>query len=127
METPQVLLASLNNPIHDASRIAEKVTLDMNDTLLLTQIETPETSHWNQGMPRNSKANSRIIHAKGLNQRYNVSNDEAYDLLKANHQSKVRSTLGTLSVEHSLPAVRLQWPYVCQSIFIGTASFSKNC
>lgn len=93
------------------------MTLDMNDTLLLTQIESPDTNPWNQGMVVNPKASSRNLHAKGLNQRYNVSNDEAYDLLKANHQSKVRSTLGTLSVEHSLPAIRLQWPYVCQASF----------
>lgn len=93
----------------------------MNDTLLLTQVESLDTNHWNQGTVANPKASSRTFQAKGLNQRYNVSNDEAYDLLKANHQSKVRSTLGTLSVEHSLPAVRLQWPYVCY------ASFNSGC
>ena len=53
--------------------------------------------------------------SKGLSQRYNISNDEAYDLLKENHQSKVRSTLGNLTVSHSLPAMRLQWPYVSRT------------
>lgn len=112
LETPQIFLSSLHNPIHDTFTVAESVILDMNDTLLLTQLESLETNHWNQGAPASLKPSSRSYVAKGLNQRYNVSNDEAYDLLKANHQSKIRSTLGTLSVEHSLPAVRLQWPYV---------------
>lgn len=44
--------------------------------------------------------------------RYNISNDEAYHLLKENHQSKVRINLGNLVVEHSMPALRLQYPYV---------------
>ena len=48
---------------------------------------------------------------KNALRRYNISNDEAYDKLKQNHQSKVRSTLGNLTITHSMPALRLQWPY----------------
>lgn len=48
---------------------------------------------------------------KDFSRRYNISNDEAYDLLKENHQSKVRSVLGSVAIEHSLPAVKLQYPF----------------
>lgn len=44
-------------------------------------------------------------------QRYNISNDEAYDALKENHQNKVRSTLSEMEIVHALPALRLQTPY----------------
>lgn len=88
------------------------VILDMNDPLLLMQMESFDTRNWNQKAIQSVKRNVRGSHAKGFSLRYNVSNDDAYDLLKENHQSKIRSTLGTLSVEHSLPAIRLQWPYV---------------
>ncbi|KAH0066984.1 hypothetical protein KCU66_g23618, partial [Aureobasidium melanogenum] len=46
-----------------------------------------------------------------MTKRYNISNDEAYELLKENHQHKVRSTLGSMAVEHSLPATKLQFPF----------------
>jgi transcription initiation factor TFIID subunit 1 len=120
--TVEILLSSLHDPIHDTFRVAEAVTLDMNDSLLLTQDESHDTNYRHQRAILSLKPSARGSHAKGLNQRYNVSNDEAYDLLKANHQSKVRSTLGTLTVEHSLPAVRLQWPYVCSRFWNLTLS-----
>ncbi|KAI2616038.1 hypothetical protein GGR54DRAFT_610901 [Hypoxylon sp. NC1633] len=42
---------------------------------------------------------------------FNLSNDEAYEGLKANNKSKVRATLSNLSVEHSLPALKLTFPF----------------
>lgn len=42
---------------------------------------------------------------------FNISNDDAYEGLKANHKSKVRATLSNLSVEHSLPALKLTFPF----------------
>ena len=49
--------------------------------------------------------------SKELGRRYNISNDDAYEKLKQNHQNRVRNTLGNITVSHSLPAQRLQWPY----------------
>lgn len=46
-----------------------------------------------------------------LQSRYNISNDQAYDLLKENYQNKVRSTIGNLNIDHSLVALRLQSPF----------------
>ena len=55
--------------------------------------------------------NGRPASVKDALRRYNISNDEAYDKLKQNHQHKVRSTLGNLTITHSIPAQRLQYPY----------------
>lgn len=43
--------------------------------------------------------------------RFNIANDEAYELLKEAHQDKVRATIGNIIVDHALPALRLTWPY----------------
>ncbi|KAI2468717.1 hypothetical protein F4781DRAFT_397139 [Annulohypoxylon bovei var. microspora] len=44
-------------------------------------------------------------------QHFNVSNDSEYDALKVNHKNKVRATLSNLAVEHSLPALKLTFPF----------------
>lgn len=82
------------------------MTIDLNDPRILVEPITTES-----GLRETAK-NSNLKTAIPLIQRYNISNDEAYDLLKENHQSKIRSNLGNPQIEHSLPAVRLQWPYV---------------
>lgn len=87
------------------------ITLDLNDSLLLLDHDHSKSSGKPLGRLDLKKA-GRGVFAKNLSQRYNVSNDEAYDLLKENHQNKVRSMLGNVTLEHSLPAVRLQWPLV---------------
>ena len=109
---PQFQLSLFKDPEKMALKLATKVTLDLNDSLLLV-----DSDRFDSAAPRNLKRiktqhGGRGVFASGLGQRYNVSNDDAYDLLKENHQSKIRSTLGTLTVDHSTPAVRLQWPYV---------------
>ncbi|RMJ22624.1 transcription initiation factor TFIID [Aspergillus sp. HF37] len=112
-----VALSHVDVPIaddieHATSRLARKVTVDMNDPHLLLDERVPD--------PGIQKA--RALGAVGkdevdagmtrrLNQRYNISNDQAYDMLKQNHQHKIRSTLGNFTLEHAMPAVRLQWPY----------------
>ncbi|ODQ82148.1 hypothetical protein BABINDRAFT_27810, partial [Babjeviella inositovora NRRL Y-12698] len=48
---------------------------------------------------------------KHLAHKFDVSNDRAYELLKENYQKKIRATLGNLSLDHAVPALRLQSPY----------------
>ena len=48
---------------------------------------------------------------KYMQHRFNWSNDQAYDLLKDNHSHRLRSTLGEFRVDHSLPALKLQYPF----------------
>ena len=85
--------------------------MDLNDSQLLLDHDHSNNAKNMLGRLDLKKA-GRGLFAKNLSQRYNVSNDEAYDLLKENHQNKVRSMLGNVTLEHSLPAVRLQWPLV---------------
>ncbi|KAF3902636.1 hypothetical protein ABW21_db0209904 [Orbilia brochopaga] len=85
-----------------------KAILDLNDPFLLVDVRKSDD------MRRVRRIGGEFIRQrinKDLTQRYNISNDEAYDLLKENHQSKVRSTIGNLEIEHTMPAVRLQTPY----------------
>ncbi|KAL8954033.1 MAG: hypothetical protein Q9222_000155 [Ikaeria aurantiellina] len=98
-------IPSLRDPAHETSRIARHLTLDLNDPRILVEKACAS------GPLRESTRNANVKNGHSISQRYNISNDEAYDLLKENHQSKIRSNLGNPQVEHGLPAVRLQWPY----------------
>ena len=112
MHAPQFLFPSFQDPEQATSKIAKTITLDLNDSKLLTDHVQPNAVSRNVFGRSDLKRAGRGAFTKGLSQRYNISNDEAYDLLKENHQSKVRSMLGNVPVEHSLPAIRLQWPFV---------------
>ena len=110
----------LNNPTLDipglrdfetaTARVAKNVILDLNDPLLLIDEEKSHSSR-KRDRNENSKSIKRGTLTARLSQRYNTSNDEAYDLLKENHQSKVRNNLANLPLEHALPAEKLQWPF----------------
>ncbi|CDK28355.1 unnamed protein product [Kuraishia capsulata CBS 1993] len=78
--------------------------LDMNDSnLLFVDHSQNKRKGFNVAMvPTNEKL---------LEARYNISNDKEYDMLKQNYQIRVRSTVGNLSIDHTLPAIRLQSPY----------------
>lgn len=112
MRAPQFSFPSFQDPEQATSKIAKTITLDLNDSRLLIDHVQPNAISRNVFGRSDPKRAGRGSFTKGLSQRYNISNDEAYDLLKENHQSKVRSMLGNVAVEHSLPAIRLQWPFV---------------
>ncbi|KAL8762393.1 MAG: hypothetical protein Q9184_001607 [Pyrenodesmia sp. 2 TL-2023] len=101
----EISIPAMRDPAYTTSKIARSVTIDLNDPRILVEPITASS-----GLRETTK-NSTLKTAIPLIQRYNISNDEAYDLLKENHQSKIRSNLGNPQIEHSLPAVRLQWPY----------------
>lgn len=108
---PQILFPSFHDPEQATSKIAKTVALDLNDSRLLVDHIQPIVLSRNVFGRSDLQRAVRGAFTKGLSQRYNISNDEAYDLLKENHQSKVRSMLGNVAVEHSLPAIKLQWPF----------------
>lgn len=114
MKAPVFALPSLRDPEHATARIAKKPTLDLNDANLLIDYQVKDLAS-KSAKNGNFRERDRGAFAKKMNRRYNISNDEAYDLLKENHQSKVRSTLGSQEVEHSMPAKKLQWPFVSLS------------
>ena len=92
-----------------SARVARHVTLDMNDPHLLIDEVAPQTKRPVRHVPSDSTRDAAL--GRDLVKRYDISNDAAYDLLKENHQHKIRSTLGSMATEHSLPAIKLQWPF----------------
>jgi len=92
----------------EETSIPKHPILDLNDPYLLIDVRQADESRKPRRIGGEFK---RQRMNKDLTQRYNISNDEAYELLKENRQSKVRSTIGQLSIEHTMPATRLQTPY----------------
>ncbi|MCJ1473355.1 hypothetical protein MMC13_002006 [Lambiella insularis] len=112
LNIPRFRLPPLHDPEQLTSKIAKSVVLDLNDPRLLLDGKHPAVERISSKLKKvDFSKGGRAAFSKGLSRRYNISNDEAYDLLKENHQSKVRSTLGNVAVSHSMPALRLQWPY----------------
>lgn len=110
-EIPRYTAPSFDNFEEATRRGAKRVHLDMNDPYLL--LETQDYGR-NAKRPRQETKLKRMANGnlgRDVSQRFNISNDEAYEALKENHQSKVRATLGNISVEHSMPAQKLSWPY----------------
>ncbi|KAF4960241.1 hypothetical protein FSARC_10529 [Fusarium sarcochroum] len=110
-EIPRYAAPSFDNFEDTTRRGAKRVQLDMSDPYLL--IETQELQR-NAKRPRTDNKLKRMANGnlgRDVSNRFNISNDEAYEALKENHQSKVRATLGNISVEHSMPAIKLSWPY----------------
>ena len=109
---PQYTAPSFDDFQEATRRGAKRVHLDMTDPHLL--IESQDNGRNAKRQRKDGTESKRMANGKmgrDFASRFNLSNDEAYDLLKENHQSKVRATLGNISVEHSMPATKLTWPY----------------
>lgn len=105
-------IPSFSNPEKAAARIGKFVTLDMNDPHLLLDVsETQVVKEIAKPVAKSTRQEADNNIKRKFQSRYNISNDEAYDMLKENHSRKVRSTLGLVNLEHAIPAVRLQYPY----------------
>jgi hypothetical protein len=105
-------LPTWDDPELETARLSKKILLDMNDPHLLLDVQQPSAE---PQKPRTTglglKRDGRGSLANPMFKRYNISNDEAYDALKESSQQKVRSTIGHMNVEHSLPALKLQYPF----------------
>ena len=102
-------MPNFDDPERLTHKLSRKVVLDLNDPQLLIEEVSADVARakvQSGDLNRGSKTVNDL-----LLERFNHSNDAEYDLLKQNHQHKIRSTLGTMSVEHSVPALRLQYPY----------------
>ncbi len=109
----QWFVPKLDEPELTAAQLAKKVVVDLNDPNTIVELQKPGKAE--KKVPRIGRDFKRGGATKFVPQffrRFNDANDVAYDLLKENHLNKVRSVLGNLTVEHSLPALRLQYPYV---------------
>lgn len=86
----------------------KNILLDMNDSRMLFTT----SSHGITNNLSSQRGHAQLpTTEKMLQMRYNISNDRAYDLLKENYQSKVRSMVGNLNIDHSMVALRLQSPH----------------
>ncbi|KAG9242514.1 hypothetical protein BJ878DRAFT_165052 [Calycina marina] len=103
---PQYAAPSFDNFLEDTARLGKRVYLDESDPYLLL-----EKSDYQNARKRQGVTNNVVKRGKLQKSRFNYSNDEAYDALKENQTHKVRGTLGNLTVEHSIPAIKMQWPY----------------
>ncbi|KAF3764342.1 hypothetical protein M406DRAFT_91625 [Cryphonectria parasitica EP155] len=93
------------------ARSAKRVRLDLNDPYLLIDDNEAERP---AKRPRPSSKMVRMADGKvasDITQRFDISNDDAYEALKENVRDKVRATLGGVQVEHSVPARKLLYPY----------------
>lgn len=102
---------SFDNFEEATARSAKRVRLDLNDPYLLIDDNESERP------VKRPKTNQKLVRmadgkmAMDITQRFDVSNDDAYEALKENVRDKVRATLGGVQVEHSTPARKLLYPY----------------
>ena len=92
------------------ARAAKRVYLDMSDhRLLLDDGDEGRDPKRAKLSAQKRLPNGRLV--RDLASRFNYSNDQAYEQLKENHQHRVRAQHSNIQVEHSLPALKLLWPY----------------
>jgi transcription initiation factor TFIID subunit 1 len=82
--------------------------LDMNDPNLIFIDKHTESKLLAKNINSDAMipSNQKLLEAK-----FHISNDIEYEPLKANYQTKIRATIGTLNIEHTPPAIRLQSPF----------------
>jgi len=102
---------NFDNFIEVTSKLGKRVILDMNDPyLLIDDVENERAAKKRKVQHKQVRlANGKV--GRELTQRFNFSSDAAYDALKENSQNRVRATLASIPVEHSMTAQRLAWPY----------------
>ncbi|KAG8532623.1 uncharacterized protein KY384_002500 [Bacidia gigantensis] len=104
-------MPSVFEPELSTTHVAKKAKLDLNDPHLLFETVPTSRASFQAGKYPGQNNGNHLVYPKSLSSRYNISNDDAYDLLKENHQHKIRGMLNTSHVEHSMAAIRLQWPF----------------
>lgn len=96
-----------------------KVELDLRDSKLVFAPlnEERRTPRSVSGMtaPSSKKVETKTLsnnkNGQTLLHRFNVSNDEQYDVLKHTYHSKIRATIGNLAIDHTIPSINLQSPF----------------
>lgn len=84
--------------------------LNMNDEKLLLMVE--KTNNLAQQKQQLDSSNLILpLNETILQKKFNLSNDDKYQILKKTHQTKVRSTISNLNIQHSQPAINLQSPF----------------
>lgn len=105
----EIDVRSFDDPERYTAKLAAKVVLDLNDPQIL--VEEVDLEALKAKVRPGEKITAVRTLKDRLQHRFKTSNDAEYDLLKQNHQSKVRGQLTSMNIEHSVPAKRLQYPY----------------
>ena len=92
-------------------RCGLRIQLDLNDPYLLVEDLQADRPKKRIKVDDKTKRMANGQLGRDVLSRFNISNDDAYNALKANNKSKVRATLGNLAVEHSMPALKLTFPF----------------
>ncbi|KAF1808467.1 hypothetical protein P152DRAFT_462461 [Eremomyces bilateralis CBS 781.70] len=102
-----------DDPEELTAQLAQKVFLAGDDPNLLLDQRKPDAAKKGTASTsfRMSQRPPHQSRREWITSRYFISNDAAYVRLKENRSHKVRSNLGNLSVEHGLPALKLQYPF----------------
>jgi len=101
-------LPSFDDPEKMTARLGREVVLDLNDPKLL--VEEIDQDTLRQRSRPGTKTGQFTSIKERLAYRFKTSNDAAYNLLQQN-QKKVRGQLSNMTIDHSVPATRLQYPY----------------
>ncbi|KAF1970399.1 hypothetical protein BU23DRAFT_556858 [Bimuria novae-zelandiae CBS 107.79] len=105
-------LPSWDDPELVTAQLAKKIILDMNDPQLLLDVQQPSAEEQkSRATGLGTKRDYRGGITNPMLKRFNISNDEHYDALKESSQQKVRGTIGNSTIDHSLPALKLQYPF----------------
>ena len=102
-------MPSFDDPEKLTKKIGRKVVLDLNDPQLLVE-EIDQEALRTRARPGETNKSAKNLKER-LQSKFNLSNDAEYEMLKQNHANKIRGQLSTITVEHSIPATRLQYPY----------------
>ncbi|KAK4451600.1 histone acetyl transferase [Podospora aff. communis PSN243] len=108
---PRFTAPDFDNFEEATAKLGKRVILDMNDPYLLIDDVESERATKRRKIQHKSVRLSNGKLGREMGQRFNFSSDAAYDALKENNQNRVRATLSTIPVEHSMTAQRLSWPY----------------
>lgn len=110
-DIPTFTAPSFDNFEEATVKLGKRVILDMNDPYLLIDDKDSERAAKRRKVQHKMVRMSNGKMGRELQQRFNYSNDVAYEALKENNSNRVRATIAAIPVEHSMPAHRLQWPY----------------
>lgn len=107
---PRYVAPNFDNFEEATAKAAKRVYLDMADhRLLLDDGENDRDPKRQKLAVQKRLPNGQLV--RDLASRFNYSNDQAYEQLKESHQHRVRAQHSNVQVEHSLPALKLLWPY----------------
>lgn len=110
-DIPIFTAPSFDNFEEATVKLGKRVILDMNDPYLLIDDKDSERAAKRRKVQHKMVRMSNGKLGRELQQRFNFSNDVAYEALKENNSNRVRATIAAIPVEHSMPAIRLQWPH----------------